>query len=209
MLLSGEPSIIGRDPAGHRATIATHQPALTTTARPAPSTCIRRRRIPVGAATMYTSANAGSTGNACIIFARNAKPIIVPAASSHRVEPRSTARTTQYAPATISITSSASGLLKRNINAATGVAASSSPDSSPAPAPNQRLTAACKSATAATPSTTEGISMLALLKPKIRPDSSITHSDAGGLSTVMKFDESSEPKKNAFQLLVPACTAAA
>jgi hypothetical protein len=51
--------------------------------------------------------------------------------------------------------------------------------------------------------------MLKLLKPKIRPDSAITHSDAGGLSTVMKFDGSSDPKKNAFQLLVPAWTAAA
>ena len=36
----------------------------------------------------------------------------------------------------------------------------------------------------------------------------MTHSDAGGLSTVMKFDESNEPKKNAFQLFEPACTAA-
>ena len=44
--------------------------------------------------------------------------------------------------------------------------------------------------------------------PKIRADSSMTHSEAGGLSTVMKLDESEEPKKNAFQLLVPACTAA-
>ena len=43
----------------------------------------------------------------------------------------------------------------------------------------------------------------------MRPDSSITHSDAGGLSTVMKFDASSEPKKKAFQLFVPAWTAAA
>ena len=51
--------------------------------------------------------------------------------------------------------------------------------------------------------------MLALEKPNSRPDSSITHSDAGGLSTVMKFEESIEPKKNAFQLLVPAWTAAA
>jgi len=48
-----------------------------------------------------------------------------------------------------------------------------------------------------------------LLKPKIRPDRAITQSDSGGLSTVMKFEESSEPKKNAFQLFVPACTAAA
>ncbi len=37
----------------------------------------------------------------------------------------------------------------------------------------------------------------------------MTQSEAGGLSTVMKFDESNEPKKNAFQLLLPACTAAA
>jgi hypothetical protein len=41
------------------------------------------------------------------------------------------------------------------------------------------------------------------------PDSSITQSEAGGLSTVMKFDASSEPNRNAFQLLVPAWTAAA
>ena len=51
--------------------------------------------------------------------------------------------------------------------------------------------------------------MLKELKPKILPDSSMTHSDAGGLSTVMKFDESRDPKKKAFQLLVPAWTAAA
>ena len=51
--------------------------------------------------------------------------------------------------------------------------------------------------------------MLQLLNPKIRPDIAITQRDAGGLSTVMKFEESSEPKKNAFQLLVPAWTAAA
>ena len=37
----------------------------------------------------------------------------------------------------------------------------------------------------------------------------ISHSEAGGLSTVMKFEESIEPKKNAFQLFVPAWTAAA
>ncbi len=34
------------------------------------------------------------------------------------------------------------------------------------------------------------------------------HRAAGGLSTVMKFEASDEPKKKAFQLLVPACTAA-
>ena len=36
----------------------------------------------------------------------------------------------------------------------------------------------------------------------------MTHSEAGVLSTVMKFAESNEPKKNAFHDFVPACTAA-
>jgi len=36
----------------------------------------------------------------------------------------------------------------------------------------------------------------------------MTHNDAGGLSTVMKLAPSNEPKKNAFQLVVPAWTAA-
>ena len=51
--------------------------------------------------------------------------------------------------------------------------------------------------------------MLQLLNPNSRPDNSMIHSEPGDLSTVMKFEESSEPKKKAFQLLVPACTAAA
>ena len=50
--------------------------------------------------------------------------------------------------------------------------------------------------------------MLQELTPKTRADSSITHRAAGDLSTVMKLEESKEPKKNAFQLLVPAWTAA-
>ena len=50
--------------------------------------------------------------------------------------------------------------------------------------------------------------MLHEFTPKIRAEISMTHSDAGGLSTVMKFDASEDPKKNAFQLCVPAWTAA-
>ena len=50
--------------------------------------------------------------------------------------------------------------------------------------------------------------MLHELRPNTRAESSITQSDTGGLSTVMKFEESEDPKKNASQLLVPACTAA-
>jgi len=48
----------------------------------------------------------------------------------------------------------------------------------------------------------------------VRPVSTADHSAhadraAGGLSTVMKLPGSIEPKKNAFQLFVPALTAAA
>ena len=50
--------------------------------------------------------------------------------------------------------------------------------------------------------------MLQELTPNSRAEMSITHSDAGGLSTVMKFDASNDPKKNAFQLFVDAWTAA-
>ncbi|GGL05119.1 hypothetical protein GCM10011588_19560 [Nocardia jinanensis] len=51
--------------------------------------------------------------------------------------------------------------------------------------------------------------MLQLFIPKIRTDSSIGHSDAGVLSTVMAFAASSEPKKNAFHDVEPASIAAA
>jgi hypothetical protein len=50
--------------------------------------------------------------------------------------------------------------------------------------------------------------MLHAFTPKSRADISITHNEAGGLSTVMKFEESEDPKKKAFQLLLPAWTAA-
>ncbi len=45
-------------------------------------------------------------------------------------------------------------------------------------------------------------------RPKTRTDRPITHSEAGGLSTVMKLLASLEPKNSAFQLCEPACAAA-
>ncbi len=50
MLLSGEPSTNGREPAGSSATIATHQPPLTIIAANATSEPRMRRRSVVGAA---------------------------------------------------------------------------------------------------------------------------------------------------------------
>ena len=99
-------------------------------------------------------------------------------------------------------------MLKRNISAATGVSANTAPAMSAAAGENHRLTAANRIPTAATPSSACGTRMLHAFTPKRRAESSMIHSEPGILSTVMKFDESVEPKKNAFQLLVPACTAA-
>ncbi len=47
-----------------------------------------------------------------------------------------------------------------------------------------------------------------MLRPNRRTERAIGQSAAGGLSTVMAFAASSEPKKKAFQDWLPACTAA-
>ena len=99
-------------------------------------------------------------------------------------------------------------MLNRNISVATGVRARTAPAMRAAPGLNQRRTVTKSSPTVATPSSAWGTRMLQALTPKIRAEISITQSAAGGLSTVMKLLASDEPKKNAFQLLVPACTAA-
>ena len=114
-----------------------------------------------------------------------------------------------YIAAVSRSTSSASGLLKRNISAATGVSITTAPAMVPATGPHHRRTATNTSATVATPSSACGTRTLHWLKPKMRAEISMTQRKAGDLSTVMKFDASSEPKKNADQHFVPACTAAA
>ena len=120
----------------------------------------------------------------------------------------STARCVAYAAPTSSSTSSASGLLNRNIRTATGVSASAAPAISPAPGPGPACTAAYSSPTDATPISACGTRTLQLLSPKIRTESPVTHSDAGVLSTVIAFAASDEPKNHAFQLSAPACAAA-
>src|SRR3982751_385101 len=99
----------------------------------------------------------------------------------------------------MSSASIASGLLNRNISAATGVSASTAPAIRPAAGLNRRRTPAYTTATAATPMMTSGTRIAHELRPRIRTDSAIGHSEAGGLSTVMALPASSEPKKNAFQ----------
>ena len=76
------------------------------------------------------------------ILARNANPNATPAKAIHFALARSSARTAQYAAAIISSTITASGLLYRNINAATGISASAAPANSAARGPLIRRTAA-------------------------------------------------------------------
>ena len=99
--------------------------------------------------------------------------------------------------------------MNRNISAATGVSASTAPAIRPAAGPLVRRTVAYSSATAATPISASGSSIVNALNPNSLPNKPITHSAAGGLSTVIALPASSEPNSHAFQSCVPACAAAA
>src|SRR5690242_16327165 len=156
----------------------------------------------------YVSARPGTTSITWSCLVKKPKPISAPHKTSHRVRPSVTARISAQTAATISKTRSASGLLYRNISVATGVTARSAPAINPAPGPKWRLTITYSSATETTPSSTWGSRIDQVLTPKIRALISIGHNDAGGLSTVIELPASDEPNRNAFQLLVPACTAA-
>ena len=125
-----------------------------------------------------------------------------------RSVPRSVARPIAHAAQTSRNTSSASGLLYRNMSVATGVTARIAPATRPAGAPNQRRIVAYSTPTDATPSSACGASTDHELRPNSRTLRPISHSAAGGLSTVIAFAASKLPKNHAFQL-VPAAWAAA
>jgi hypothetical protein len=72
-----------------------------------------------------------------------------------------------------------------------------------------RLTVAYSSATAPTVHSACGSRIDRLEKPRTRALRPMSHSDSGGLSTVMKLPGSSEPKNHAFQLTVADFAAAA
>ena len=120
--------------------------------------------------------------------------------TSQRVRSRSIARCTQYPAAVISSTSSASGLLNRNISAADRGqrehGAGDQPGRRPEPAAHRGVQQQHRQ---------HALERLrGEQRPRAEPEDprrtiSSTHSEAGVLSTVMKLDESNEPKKNAFQ----------
>jgi len=73
---------------------------------------------------------------------RKARPMKTPTRANQRGEDSSIERTVAHAANAMARTSSASGLLKRNINTATGVSARIAPATRPAAEPNWRFTVA-------------------------------------------------------------------
>ena len=132
--------------------MATHQPDETARATVASAICHRRRHQETGAARKYTPARTGRITNACSDLVRNAPPTRTAAATSQPILPRSSERTVAYTAPTRSSVNSASGLLKRNMRAATGVSAMAAPASSAAAGVNDLRTVAYSTPTAATPS---------------------------------------------------------
>jgi hypothetical protein len=117
----------------------------------------------------------------------------------------------------IRVTSRASGLLNRNISATNGDTATIPPAPSaaafsrPDPTWDRRLsrTEWTMSSTLTPARRTWGRSIENDENPKTRALRAISHRAAGGLSTVIAFAESRDPKRNASQFSEPACTAAA
>ena len=194
----------GRLPAGHSATASSHQPADTTIATPAASSCRMRRQSVVGAAHRYAAASAGQHEEGLQHLRQEPEARGTPRRAAASASPPSRRRrVVAHAAATISSTSSASGLLNRNISTATGVSARTAPASSPAAGPahaaHRRVEQRHR---ARRPSAPAGRACSTTRSRRSARTGAITHSEAGGLSTVIALAESSEPKKNAFQLCV-------
>ena len=114
----------------------------------------------------------------------------------------SRARSTQYTVTVISSASSASGLLKRNISAATGVTREHrARDQARRRALKRRRTAAYSTPTVATPISTSGTRICQEPSPKSRTDRAIGQSAAGGLSTVMEFAASERAEEEGLPAL--------
>lgn len=101
-----------------------------------------------------------------------------------------------------------SGLLSRLMATVIGVSARTSAATAAGPCPQKRLTEECRIQIVPRAAATSGSIICQVPYPKTRQDRPITISTKGGLSTVMKFPASSEPKNQAFQLCVPLNTAA-
>ena len=138
MLLSPVPEIHGRSDAGVSHTSSGHARPTTTIAAPPASSCLTAIAWPRGATHSHAAAIPGTTISATAIFASKPRPTQTPASTSHRVRPSSSAPTVHQSAAAQHRTSSASGLLCREMATVIGVVASTRPATKPAPRPKRR-----------------------------------------------------------------------
>ncbi len=193
--LSVEPPTHGREAAGVSHT-STGQASPTTAIAIPPSVSWRaasKRPRPRGAIHSQASAIPGTTSSAAPIFVSKPSPTATPESTIHFVRPSCRPRTRSQIAATEQSTSSASGLLWREIATVTGVSTSARPPTKPAVRPKKRRTRSYVSPALAIPISACGTRIGSELKPKIRTDSACTHSAIGGLSTVISPLESNEP----------------
>ena len=131
------PETQGRSAAGVSHMSSGHASPTTAIAAP-PASSGRTLRLTHS----HASTMPGSTSSAAAIFASKPRPTMTPDHTSHFVRPSSSPRTANHTAAVTQSTSSASGLLWREIATVIGVSASTRPAAKAAPRPNGRRTRA-------------------------------------------------------------------
>ena len=132
------PEIHGREEAGVSHMSIGHASPTTAIATPPVSSWRTATSRPRGATQRYAATSAGSTSSAAPILVSKPRPTITPAHTSQRVRPSSSARTVNHSAAVEHSTTSASGLLWREIATVIGVSASTRPATKPAGRPKTR-----------------------------------------------------------------------
>ena len=156
------PDTHGRSAAGVSSTSSGHAPPTASIAAPPAASRRNARAVPSaeGAIHIHAATIPGTTASATNIFVSKPSPTATPASTIQRARPSSSARTANHTAATQHRTSSASGLLWREIATVIGVSASAAPATVPPSLPKRRRTRSYVSATLATPSSACGTSML-------------------------------------------------
>ena len=200
----------GRESAGHRLTSATYQPADTTIVAAPTSSLPMRFHIPTGAATRNASAETGHDQERLQHLRQERK-------ADGAARQRDPASACSLGRPHHAVRGSHEQQHQQRVGVVEPEHQAPPPGSAPAPRPRSgpRPVRCCaaRSHTAvrrrATPISASGSSIVNALKPNSLPNKPITHSAAGGLSTVIALPASSEPNSHAFQSCVPACAAAA
>ena len=161
------------------------------------------------AATRYARPSAGSTSQASIILAWNARETQTPAITALRHRPVRMAVTVESAASTTSRTMRLSGTFPRSSVMVAGLAASTAAATMPANGPARRRTAWKSTRTVSAPSTAWGSMIDQTWNPNRRTERAWAHRAPGSLSTVMVPAGSKAPKTMSCQLCAMLRTAAA